>query len=487
MEGTTKKNLVNNILNYALMKRFIPIFFLFFSLPVIAQKNVRPNIIFILADDLGYGDIGCYGQQKIETPNIDRLAKKGIRFTQFYSGSTVCAPARCSFMTGLHTGHTAIRGNVTLKPEGQVPLPDSAVTISMLLQKAGYATAAFGKWSLGFITSSGDPQKKGFNEFYGYNCQTLAHDYYPDHLWHNHERIDLPGNLKSDSVYSADLIHQQAMNFLNGKRDQPFFLYLPYTLPHADVVAPHDSVYDYYVKKFGEQPKPEPKNNDADKHHFDPYPHAAFAAMVARLDKYVGEIMQLIKDKGMEENTIILFASDNGPHREGGGDPAFFNGGGGFKGIKRDLYEGGIREPFLVYWKGKTKAGSVVSTPCILYDLFPTFLELCKTSFKGRTDGISLLPAILGVKQKTHSYLYWELHESGGKQAVRMGNWKGVKLNVSTEGASALELYDLEKDPQETNNVAAQKPGIVQQMQRIIKEAYVPNKDWPLMLSEIKK
>jgi arylsulfatase A len=212
---------VSNTSYQYFMKRFISYCLLLFSLPVIAQ-NARPNIIFILADDLGYGDIGCYGQQKIETPNIDRLAKNGVRFTQFYSGSTVCAPARCSFMTGLHTGHTAIRGNVTLKPEGQVPLPDSIVTISMLLKKAGYATAAFGKWSLGFITSSGDPQKKGFDEFFGYNCQTLAHDYYPDHLWHNHERIDLPGNLKSDSVYSADLIHQQAMNFLNEKHDQPF-------------------------------------------------------------------------------------------------------------------------------------------------------------------------------------------------------------------------------------------------------------------------
>ena len=228
---------------------------LLFQQNLLAQNpGKKPNIIFILADDLGYGDIGCYGQQKIKTPNIDRLAKMGVRFTQFYSGSTVCAPARSSFMTGLHTGHTPVRGNKTFLPEGQTPLPDSAITFPMLLQKAGYATAAFGKWGLGYITTSGDPNKKGFDKFYGYNCQAQAHNYFPDHLWDNHDRIDLPGNLQSDSVYSADLIHQQAMQFLKAKQDKPFFLFLPYTLPHADVIAPHDDVYDYYVKKFNEQP-----------------------------------------------------------------------------------------------------------------------------------------------------------------------------------------------------------------------------------------
>jgi len=257
------------------------------SLVASAQQK-RTNIIFMLADDLGYGDIGCYGQQKIETPHLDRLAKMGVRMTNFYSGSTVCAPARSSFMTGLHTGHTPIRGNKTFKPEGQTPLHDSVVTIAMLLKNAGYKTAAFGKWSLGFINTSGDPQKKGFDEFYGYNCQTLAHNYYPDHLWHNHQRIDLPGNLQFDSVYSADLIHQKAMSFLNENHDQPFFLYLPYTLPHADVVVPHDEVYAYYKKKFGEKPVPIPKTKEKGAPHFDEYPHAAFAAMVARLDRYVG-------------------------------------------------------------------------------------------------------------------------------------------------------------------------------------------------------
>jgi arylsulfatase A len=468
------------------IKIIVILFFLCFTQNSEAQKSSRPNIIFILADDLGYGDVGCYGQQKIATPNIDKLAKIGVKFTQFYSGSTVCAPARCTFMSGMTTGHGAVRGNKLVPPEGQVPLPDSVITIAMLLKKAGYITAAFGKWALGFINTSGDPQKKGFDEFYGYNCQTLAHNYYPDHLWHNHDRIDLPGNLKFDSVYSADLIHQQAMRFLNEKHDHPFFLYLPYTLPHADVIAPHDEVYDYYVKKFGEQ-LASLKSTDNENHHFDPYPHAAFAAMVSRLDKFVGEIMKAVKEKGLEENTLIIFSSDNGPHQENGGDPAFFNSNGGLKGIKRDLYEGGIRVPFIAYQKGVTKAGTINTMPAALWDLFPTFLQLAGISSTKRTDGISMVPAVKGQKQNQHAYFYWELHESGGKQAIRFGNWKGIKLNISTETNPPIELYDLKSDPREKNNIASKHPEIVKQIEQMMKESYVPNKDWPLMVNEIKK
>jgi arylsulfatase A-like enzyme len=453
----------------------------------IAQSKTsskKPNIIFILADDLGYGDIGCYGQEKIETPNLDRLAKMGVRFTDFYSGSTVCAPARASFMTGLHTGHTPIRGNLGVKPEGQFPLPEHSTTIAMLLQRNGYETAAFGKWSLGFITTSGDPQKKGFDKFYGYNCQTLAHNYYPDHLWDNHKRIDLPGNLKSDSAYSADMIHQQAMAFLKGKHDKPFFVYLPYTLPHADVIVPHDKVYDYYVRKFNEQPVAIPKSTDNETHHFDTHPHAAFAAMVSRLDKFVGEIMQTVKDKGIEENTLIVFTSDNGPHKEHGGDPFFFNGNGGFRGLKRDLYEGGIREPFIAYRKGMTKAGSINNTPAIIYDLFPTFLEIAGVTSSTKMDGQSLVAALSGKPQPQPKYLYWEFHEGGGKQAVRMGNWKAIKLNVTVNNNTPTELYNLKDDPAEQNNVAAKNAAIVKQMEAMMKEAYVPNKDWPLLFGE---
>ena len=453
---------------------------------ILAQsKHEKPNIIFILADDLGYGDLGCYGQQKIETPNIDKLASMGVRFTDFYSGSSVCAPARCTFMSGLHTGHTAIRGNVTLKPEGQVPLPDSVTTIAMKLQQNGYVTAAFGKWSLGFITSSGDPQKKGFDEFYGYNCQTLAHNYYPDHLWHNHNKINLPGNLHYDSAYSADMIHQAAMIFLDTKHEKPFFLYLPYTLPHADVIAPHDEVYEHYVHKFNEQAVAIPKSTDGEKHHFDTHPHAAYAAMVARLDRYVGEIMKLLVDKGLDKSTLVIFTSDNGPHKENGGDPEYFNGNGGLKGIKRDLYEGGIREPFIAYKKGMTKSGIVNTMPAILYDMFPTFLQLAGIASIDKIDGQSIIPSLLGNKQQAHPYLYWELHESGGKQAVRMGEWKAVKLNVSRNASAPLELYNLKNDPAEAYNVAFQHPEIVSEIERIMKEAYVPNKQWPLLFGEM--
>jgi arylsulfatase A len=468
-----------------MMRKCLLIAFLFFSSVAFGQKKTdRPNIIFILADDLGYGDLGCYGQQKIRTPHLDQLSKQGVKFTQFYSGSTVCAPARCTFLTGMHTGHGAIRGNITVKPEGQVPLPDSVVTIAMLLREHGYATAAFGKWSMGFITSSGDPYKKGFDEFYGYNCQTLAHNYYPDHLWHNHDRIDLSGNLKSDSAYSADLIHEQAMKFLRQQHNKPFFLYLPYTLPHADVIAPHDSVYQYYVGLFNEKPVPVPlKEGDGEKHHFDAYPHAAYAAMVERLDRFVGEVMDELSRQGIEENTLVIFTSDNGPHKENGGDPAFFNGSGGFRGIKRDLYEGGIREPFIAYQKGWTKK-SVVDQPSVLYDLFPSFLELAGIKNKSNIDGLSLVPLLRGQPAKQHSYFYWELHEAGGKQAVRVGNWKAVRLNVSTPQAGATELYDLKTDPGEKQNLASRYPKVVAQMEAIMKQAYVPNHDWPLFPGE---
>lgn len=451
-----------------------------------SRNNRQPNIIFILADDLGYGDLGCYGQLKIETPHIDQLASMGTRFTQFYSGSAVCAPARSSFMTGQHTGHTPIRGNRTLKPEGQVPLPDSATTIAMLLKKAGYTTAAFGKWSLGFITTAGDPQKKGFDTFFGYNCQTLAHNYYPDHLWHNHQRIDLKGNLKYDSVYSADLIHRQALQFLKTKHSSPFFLYLPFTLPHGDVVVPRDSVYNYYIRKFREQPV-KVQSTDSEKHNdFDPYPHAAFAAMVTRLDKYVGEVMQAVREQGLEDNTLIILSSDNGPHKENGGDPVFFNSNGGLRGIKRDLYEGGIRVPFIAYQKGVTKAGVLNHTPFALYDLYPTFLEVAHLPGKHRIDGHSMAPALAGKKQEGHKFLYWELHEAGGKQAVRMGDWKAVILDVSKSNGSSIVLYNLKEDPKEANNVATQYPLIAKQMEQIIKQAHVPAPNWPLLLPEIR-
>ncbi|HSC37669.1 MAG TPA: arylsulfatase, partial [Chitinophagaceae bacterium] len=441
----------------------------------------------IVADDLGYGDLGCYGQQKIQTPNIDKLAGAGMRFTQFYAGTAVCAPSRASLMTGLHTGHTAVRGNLGVKPEGQFPLPASTVTIAGVLQKDGYTTAAFGKWGLGFPGSTGDPMNQGFTDFFGYNCQSLAHNYYPDHLWQNRQRLELPGNLTSDSVYSADLIHQQALRFLKEKHTKPFFLFMPYTLPHAELYGPRDSIYNYYRKQFNEQAVV--KKSSKDDYRFEPYPHAAFAAMITRFDHYVGDIMAAVQQQGLADNTLILFTSDNGPHREGGGDPDFFNSSGGLRGIKRDLYEGGIRVPFIAVWKNKIKAGSTSRYTGTFWDLFPTFEEIAGIPVSPGIDGLSFLPVLEGkaTPAKQHPWLYWEFHESGGRQAVRMGNWKGVRLDVSTNAHPLTELYDLTKDPEEQHNVAAAHPDIVDRIDRIIQEAHVADKNWPLLVTEIKK
>ena len=268
------------------------------------------------------------------------------------------------------------------------------------------------------------------------------------------------------------------------QNDQPFFLYLAYTLPHADVFLPHDSTYEYYVRKFADAPVAIPKTVDAEHSHYDPYPHAAYAAMVARLDRYVGEIMKILAEKHLEKNTLVIFTSDNGPHKEKGGDPAFFNSSGNLKGIKRDLYEGGIREPFIVYRKGVTKEGGVNNTPVAMWDLYSTFLELAGKHLTDKVDGISMLPSIKGKRQKVHEYFYWELHEAGGKQAVRMGNWKGVKLNVNISNDSPIELYDLESDPEEKNNIATQHPEVVEKIESIMKSSHVRNNDWPLLVSE---
>lgn len=449
------------------------------------SQSKQPNIIFLLADDLGYGDIGCYGQQKIETPNINQLAKEGLRATQFYSASPVCAPARTSFMTGLHTGHTPVRGNKGFNPEGQTPLPDSSVTFPMLLQQKGYKTAAFGKWGLGFIGTSGEPAKKGFTEFYGYNCQTLAHNYYPDHLWHNSDKINLASNPETHQVYAADDIHNKALAYLQEQKSTPFFLFLPYTLPHGDLSVPHDSLYNYYVAKFAEAPLLKPANFKAkDGTWFEPYPHAAFAAMVARLDRFVGDINKVLKQKGLEENTIFIFTSDNGPHKEDGGDPVFFNSAGSFRGIKRDVYEGGIREPFIAKWKGHIKPGSESNFAFVLYDMFPTFLNLAKAKNNQTVDGISVLPTLLGKPQAPHSYLYWELSEAGSKQAIRVGDWKAIKLKVSTLSNVPVELYNIKLDPFEQNNLASKEPATAAKLDSMITKAHAYNKDWPLLKSE---
>lgn len=448
-------------------------------------KSPRPNIIFILADDLGYGDVGFNGQKLIKTPNIDRLAKEGMQFPQFYAGTTVCAPSRSSLMTGQHTGHTYIRGNKGVDPEGQEPIADSVVTVAEVLKKAGYRTGAFGKWGLGPVGSEGDPLKQGFDRFYGYNCQSLAHRYYPNHLWNNDQKVILEGNanLLYNKEYAPDLIQKQALDFVDAtQKGEPFFLFLPYILPHAELLVPNDSIFHYYKGKFDEKPH---KGDDYGSgarpggYASQEFPHATFAAMVSRLDLYVGQILDKLKEKGLDKNTLIIFTSDNGPHLEGGADPRFFNSGGGFKGFKRDLYEGGIREPFVAHWPGTVKPGTKNQYIGAFWDVLPTFAALAGTQPATFTDGISFAPALTGKgTQQKHEYLYWEFHENGGKQAVRQGNWKAVRLDAKKNGGT-IELYDLSKDPAESTNIAAQNKSKAEELGKLMDRSHVPSTIFP--------
>jgi len=458
------------------------------------EEKPKPNIIFILVDDLGYGDLGFLGQQYIETPAIDRLAANGMFFTNFYSGATVCAPSRSAFMTGLHTGHTPIRGNTEVQPEGQRPMPDSVMTVSKLMQKAGYVTGAFGKWGLGFPGSEGDPVNQGFDQFFGYNCQRYAHRYYPNYLWDNFEKVDLPGNdwtTKGD--FAPDVIQERTLKFIEKNQDKPFFLFMPIVMPHAELAAPDDEILAKYKTKFPNETAYVAKSKGADygpemaipAYQSQPYPHATFAAMVARIDRYVAEVVEKLDELGLSENTSIIFASDNGAHQEGGADPDFFDSNGVFRGYKRDLYEGGIRTPMIAYWPGKIKAGSESDQTFAFWDLLPTFAELAGIKPEKETDGISFLPTLLGnAQQKIHDYLYWEFHEQGGKQAIRQGNWKGIKLQVFGADEPILELYDLSKDPSESTNLASQNPEKMQELAQLMDEARTSNSQFPLYPAE---
>lgn len=433
-------------------------------------KAASPNVIFILADDLGIGDISPYGQKLIKTPNLDRMEREGMKFTQSYAGTAVSAPSRASLMTGQHTGHTHIRGNLRHDPEGQVAMPDSTYTLARLFKDNGYATGCFGKWGLGYPGSESDPTKMGFDRFFGYNCQTLAHDYYPDHLWNGLERVELPQNYEqAETTYSADTIHQQALDFIRANADKPFFTFLSYTLPHAELVLPHDSVYNYYCNVIpAEDDKAWKARNPnvVGAYGATDRPLASFASMVTRLDSYVGDVLDLLDELGIDDNTIVVFTSDNGPHREGGANPDYFDSYGPYRGIKRDLYEGGIRMPMIVRYPGRVKEGSINDHMLAFWDVMPTFAELTGTQLKSPTDGISFLPSLLGKEgQKEHDYLYWEFHEGGGKQAMRMGDWKTVRLNVSDSTKRVTELYNLASDVHEDNNVADQNPELVARME----------------------
>jgi arylsulfatase A-like enzyme len=420
----------------------------------------KPNIIFILADDFGYGDLGSYGQKLTRTPNLDRLAREGTRFTQAYSSAPVCAPSRASLMTGMHQGHAYIRGNEDTKGQ-RVSLRPEDTTIAEVLKRAGYRTGIVGKWGLGEPDSTGTPNRKGFDYFFGYLNQQLAHNYYPDSLWTNDREVNLGGK-----QYSADLFGNEALDFIRRESKSPFFLYLATTLPHAN---------NELNRKTGngmEIPSDAPYSNEKWTQ-----PNKNFAAMVTKLDGQVGRILSLLKELKIDKNTIVIFTGDNGPESpvEGNYDAKFFNSSGGLRGLKRDLYEGGIREPFIARWPGKIRAGTTNDLIFCNYDMLATFAEVAGVTTPKGIDGVSVWRGIIGGKRPDRKYLYWEFHEGGFIQAVRMGNWKAV-WRMKT---GKIELYDLAKDLAETNDVAAANPAIARQILAIMKREHVESPLWP--------
>ncbi len=446
----------------------------------IDQYETKPNIILLIADDAGYGDFGCYGQEIFTTPNIDRMAAEGMFFAQHYAGSTVCAPSRSSLMTGQHTGHTFIRGNRGMIPEGQYPLADSILILPELLHDAGYVCGGFGKWGLGGPGSEGDPMNQGFDTWFGYNCQSLAHNYYPEYLWHDRDTVFLDENRNGGTgQYSFDIIHQKALEFIEANKDRPFFLFLPYTIPHAELLVPDDTLFRKYLGKYQETPYL--GVDDGPTYRKGPYgsqenPKAAFAAMMERFDLSVGDILTKIDELDIGKNTLFILTSDNGPHLEGGADPDFFNSNGIYKGYKRDLYEGGIRVPFVVRWPSVIQGGIKTGHISAFWDILPTLSEIVGVEPAPNIDGISFLPTL---KQKgtqlKHKYLYWEFYEQGGKQAVRMNDWKGIRKNIKDNPDGPIELYNLVQDPEENNDVADQFPSVVGELDNIMIQAHKPS------------
>lgn len=472
------------------------------------KTSLKPNIIFILADDLGYEELGCYGQEKIRTPNIDTLAAQGMRFTQHYSGSPVCAPSRCVLMTGKHTGHSYIRdndemserGDVWRNPdlEGQRPLLPDTETIGTILQKEGYTTGAIGKWGLGGPGSTGEPNKQGFDFWYGYLCQRVAHNYYPTHLWRNGKKHNLEGNdyffphqkLPEDrdpydkasyeeysgQQYSMDLMVEEALRFIRENKDNPFFLYLPFPVPHVAIQVPEDSLKEY----DGAFPETPYKGEKGYLPH--PKPRAGYAAMITRMDREIGKILTLLQSLGIEKNTLIVFSSDNGPTFNGGTDSEFFKSAGPFRGLKTSLYEGGIRVPMIARWPGKIKPGSESDHISAFWDFLPTFTELLGIETPKDIDGLSMLPALLGQeqKQKKHSYLYWEYK---GNQAVCMEDWKAVRRGADKN----IELYNLKRDIGEQHDIAADNPKIISKIAEVMKKGRTKSELFPLVRRKKKK
>lgn len=434
------------------------------------QSERKPNIVFILADDLGYGDLSCYGQEYFQTPNIDRLADTGMRFTQHYAGSPVCAPSRCVLLTGKHTGHAFVRGNKQADPSGQLPIPEDELTFASLLKSAGYKTGCFGKWGLGIAGSSGDPQKHGFDEFFGYYDQVLAHNSYPEYLYRNGEKVFLNNEVQyldeghwsrglgsystEKNDYSNDLIFKEAISFIDKNKNTPFFLYFPTTIPHDNGEAPEGERFE--VPDIG-------KFKDKDWN----CEEKAYAAMITKLDEYVGRIEEKLKDLRIERNTIIIFTSDNGAIHPTTFENRFQSNG-PLRGYKRDLYEGGIRVPLIVKWPAVIEGGQISDHVCAFWDFFPTFCEVADIKTDHRTDGISFLPRMKGQDQPQHEYLYWEFHWwNPSKRAIRMGKWKAVQNNPN----APIELYNLEEDRGETSDISWQHPDIIEKIRKIFSDA----------------
>ncbi|MEX2286131.1 MAG: arylsulfatase [Planctomycetaceae bacterium] len=457
-----------------------------------------PNIVFILADDLGYGDLGCFGSTKIRTTNIDRLAAEGMRLTRHYSGNAVCAPSRCVLMTGLHPGHAFIRNNRTVGEEGQYPIPAGTKTLARRLHEAGYVCGAFGKWGLGGPYSEGRPLKQGIDRFFGYNCQGVAHNFYPVSLWDD-ERIfplnnppfkahqPLPANADPNDPasyqsyrgndYSADVIHAQELKFVRDNHDRPFFLYLPTTIPHLALQVPEDALAEY-VGKLKDTPYKGERRNLPHQH-----PHACYAAMVSRLDRHVGEILAEIETLGLKENTIVVFSSDNGPaaRQVGGTDSDFFNSAGGLTGKKGSLQEGGIRVPGIVRWPGNVAAGTVSARITGFEDWTPTLFDLAglKLDDRDALDGISFAETLRGKEQPQRPFLYREFVR---QQAVWSGKWKAIRNDLKKADPKAIktELYDLEADPTESRDVASENPTERQRLESIMQAEHRPSEIFPI-------
>jgi arylsulfatase len=467
----------------------------------------RPNIVFIIADDLGYGDLGCYGQQKIRTPNLDRLAKEGMRFTQGYSGHNVCAPSRCVLMTGKHPGHAFVRDNRQAPgfPEGQTPVPAGELTLPLALKAAGYTLGGFGKWGLGPVGSTGEPHKQGFDRWFGYNCQAIAHNYYPTHLWDDSRRIalanpkfaanqKLPADKDANDAasfapyagkdYAPDLIAKQAREFVRSNRDRPFFLYFATTVPHLALQVPEDSLAEY-AGKFPETPYRGERGYLPHRQ-----PRAAYAAMVTRMDREVGALLATVSEVGAAERTIVVFTSDNGPlyDQHGGTDSEFFHSAAGLRGRKGSYYEGGFRVPYIVKAPGRTKPGSTSDRVVGFEDWLPTLFELAGMGEKSppAIDGISFAPTLSGERQAPRPFLYREAPSYGGQQCIRIGDWKAIRTNLNpgpsakNQNPGSFELYDLANDPQEKRNLADERPEIIAKLAAVMKVQHHPSTLFPI-------